>query len=79
MAHLDLAREMMAEALEFRERGRPKVPVRGDVLARELGLEGGPELGALLDRLREAAFTGEATTPDEAIALARRLRQNSAR
>jgi len=78
-AHLDLARELMAEALDFRERGRPKPPVRGDVLARELGLHGGPELGALIERLREAVFTGEATTPDEAIALARRLRQNPAR
>jgi len=76
-AHLDLARELMAEALDFREGGRPKPAVRGDVLARELGLRGGPELGELIERLREAAFTGEATTPDEAIALARRLRQNS--
>ena len=78
-AHLDLARELMAEALDFRERGRPKPAVPGDVLARELGLPGGPELGALVERLREAAFTGEATTPEEAIALARRLRQNPAR
>jgi len=76
-AHLDLARELMAEALDFREGGRPKPAVRGDVLARELGMRGGPELGELIERLREAAFTGEATTPDEAIALARRLRQNS--
>jgi poly(A) polymerase len=76
-AHLELARELMAEALDFRENGRPKPAVRGDVLARELGLQGGPELGELIERLREAAFTGEATTPDEAIALARRLRQNS--
>jgi hypothetical protein len=69
----------MGEALAFRASGRPKPAVRGDVLARELGLQGGPELGELIERLREAAFTGEATTPDEAIALARRLRQNSPR
>jgi putative nucleotidyltransferase with HDIG domain len=78
-AHLDLAREMMAEALDFREQGPPKLPVRGDVVAREVGIDGGPELGALLERLREAAFTGEATTAEDAIALARRLRQNPAR
>ena len=78
-AHLDLARELMGEALDFRERGRPAPAVPGDVLARELGMQGGPELGALIERLREAAFTGEATTPDEAVALARRLRQNPAR
>jgi putative nucleotidyltransferase with HDIG domain len=77
--HLDLARELMAEALDFRERGRPRPPVRGDVLARELGMRGGPELGELIERLREAAFTGEATTPDEALELARRLRENPAR
>jgi poly(A) polymerase len=75
-AHLDLARELMAEALEFRERGRPKPPVRGDVLARELGIDSGPKIGELLGRLREAAFTGEATTAAEAIDLARRLRDN---
>jgi len=69
----------MAEALEFREHGRPKPAVSGNVLARELGMHGGPELGELIERLREAAFTGEATTPDEAVALARRLRENPAR
>jgi putative nucleotidyltransferase with HDIG domain len=78
-AHLELARELMAEALDFRAAGKPKPPVRGDVLAREIGIESGPELGELLERLREAAFTGEATTAEEAIALARRLRQNSQR
>jgi hypothetical protein len=50
--------------------------VRGDELARELDIEPGPELGALLERLREASFTGEATTRDEAVALARRVREN---
>jgi poly(A) polymerase len=78
-AHLELARELMAEALDFRAVGKPKAPVRGDVLARELGIDSGPEIGELLERLREAAFTGEATTPEDAIALARRLRQNSER
>jgi poly(A) polymerase len=66
----------MAEALDYREQGPPKPPVRGDVLARELGIDSGPEVGELLARLREAAFTGEATTPDEALQLARRLRHN---
>jgi hypothetical protein len=75
-AHVDLARELMAEALDFRAAGRPKAPVRGDVLAHELGIESGPEVGRLLERLREAVFTGEATTREDAVALARRLRQN---
>jgi poly(A) polymerase len=78
-AHLALAREMTAEALAWRESGPPKPPVRGDELARELGIEPGPELGPLLARLEEASFTGEARTREEAVALARRLRENLAR
>ena len=76
-AHLELARELMPAALEWRANGPPKVPVRGDELAGELGLERGPELGRLLAELREAAYAGEAATRAEAVALARRLRHNS--
>jgi tRNA nucleotidyltransferase/poly(A) polymerase len=74
--HLELARELMAAALEWRESGPPKPAVRGNTLAKELGIEPGPELGALLAELAEARYTGEATTKDEAVALARRLRDN---
>lgn len=77
-AHLELARELTAEALRWREQGPPRPPVRGDELARELGLAG-PEIGAVLARLEEAAFTGEATTREQAVALARRLRENPER
>jgi len=75
-AHLELARELAKEALAWRANGPPRPPVRGDELAAELGIPVGPEIGALLGRLTEAAFTGEATTRDEALALARRLRHN---
>ena len=71
--HLKLARELMGFALDWRAAGPPKAPVRGDELARELGLEPGPELGRLLAELAEAAYAGEATTRDEALALARTL------
>lgn len=74
--HLELARELMAAALDWRSDGPPKPAVKGNLLARELGMEPGPELGALLAELAEARYTGEATTPDEAVALARRLRDN---
>ena len=77
-AHLELAAELMDEALAWRAAGPPQPPVRGDELASALGIEPGPELGSLLARLREAQFTGEATTAAEALALARRLRQNAA-
>ena len=59
-AHLELARELMAAALDWREHGPPRVPVRGDELARELGIEPGPELGRLLGELEQAAYVGEA-------------------
>jgi poly(A) polymerase len=72
-AHLDLARRLMPAALDWRENGPPAAPIRGDELARELGIQPGPELGRLLAELAEAAYAGEATTRDEAVALARRL------
>ena len=74
--HLELARELAAEAIEWRARP-PHAPVRGDDLARELDIPPGPELGRLLAQLEEAAFAGEAGTREEAIALARRLRETS--
>ncbi len=77
--HLDVARELMGEALAWRRDGPARPPVRGDELARELGIEAGPEIGALLERLTEAAFTGEARTRDEALDLARGLRHNHER
>jgi poly(A) polymerase len=76
-AHLELAKELMPAALEWRLGGPPRLPLRGDELARELGIEPGPELGRLLAELEEAAYAGEVTGRDEAVELARRLRQNA--
>jgi poly(A) polymerase len=69
--HLDLARQMLGDALAG-EAAPPRPPVRGDTLARALGIAPGPQLGALLGELQAAAFAGEVSGPDEAIALARR-------
>ncbi|HEX8075700.1 MAG TPA: HD domain-containing protein [Thermoleophilaceae bacterium] len=77
--HLEVARTLTDEALAWRRDGPPRSPIRGDELARELDIQAGPELGALLARLEEAAFTGEATTREAALDLARRLRDNPAR
>ena len=75
-AHLELASELMGAALDWRDHGPPPAPVRGNELARELGMRPGPELGRILRRLEEAAFTGEARDRDQAVQLARSLRQN---
>ena len=75
-AHLELAAELMGAALEWRDQGPPPAPVRGNDLARELGMRPGPELGRILRRLEEAAFTGEASNRDQAVELARSLRQH---
>jgi len=69
-AHLELARELMEAALDWREHGPPRLPVRPD----ELGIGPGPELGRVLAELREAVYAGEAATRDEIIELARRQR-----
>ena len=63
---------------DWRERGPPRAAVRGDDLARELGIDEEPELGRLLGELEEAAYSGAASSRDEALELARRLRQNRA-
>jgi poly(A) polymerase len=79
-AHLDLARELMREALAWRAAGgAPRPPLRGDELAEELGLVPGPELGRLLAALAEARFAGDAGDRGAALDLARRLRDNPQR
>ncbi|HEY7150395.1 MAG TPA: HD domain-containing protein [Solirubrobacterales bacterium] len=72
-AHLDLAREMVGEALAWRRDGPPRAPIRGDDLASELGIHPGPELGRLLEEIEAAVFAGEVSGRDDAVALARKL------
>ena len=72
--HLELAREMLREALAWHREGPPRPPLTGEELQAELGIEPGPEMGRLLDELRAAAFAGEIRGRDEAIELARQLR-----
>jgi poly(A) polymerase len=70
--HLELARQLLGEALEWRA-GRPRPPLRGDELARAVGLRPGRELGWILEELEEASFAGEITSPEQAIERAREL------
>lgn len=69
--HLDLARDLLGEALAWRSAGRPSTLMRGDELAAELGMRTGPELGRVLRELEAANFAGEIATRDEALAHAR--------
>jgi poly(A) polymerase len=79
--HLDLAREVASEALAWRAAGPPESPVRGDELIRALGISPGPEVGRLLEAVREASFAGEVQSKEDAINVARisrRLRRRHA-
>jgi putative nucleotidyltransferase with HDIG domain len=70
--HLALARELLGEALAWIVQP-PRSPVRGDEVARMLGIKRGPELGRILGELREASFAGDVHTREEALELAAAL------
>ena len=67
-AHVELARQMLAADPPATE-----PLIRGDDLARELGIVPGPRLGELLAQLEEDRYAGEVRTRDEAVARARAL------
>lgn len=67
-AHLAVARELLEQAFE---EGPAEPLIRGDDLARELGLAPGPRIGELLARIEEDRFAGEIATREEAVARAR--------
>lgn len=70
--HLELAQLLLAEALAWRAQ-RPRAPVGGHQLTRELGIEPGPQLGRILAELEEASFAGEISSSGEALERARQL------
>jgi len=72
-AHLELAREVLGPALARRGEGRRPPLVRGDELARELGLPRGRRLGELLAQLEEDRFAGAIATREDALRRAREL------
>jgi hypothetical protein len=65
------ARRLMALAAERARGGMAPCPVDGEVLMRELGMEGGPALGRALREARLAWEAGEAKTASEVLAVAR--------
>jgi poly(A) polymerase len=73
-AHLSLADTMLDGALRWREQGgAPRALVRGDELARELGIQLGPRLGELLEELARAQYAGRVQTKAQALDFARSL------
>jgi putative nucleotidyltransferase with HDIG domain len=78
-AHLQLARAMLGDAVRWHEQGPPLPLWRGDELARELAIAEGPQLGALLEGLREAQYVGEVGTREAALARARDLLASACR
>jgi poly(A) polymerase len=75
--HLELAGELLGEALSWHV-GRPRPPIRGDDLARAIGLPPGRRLGTILSELEEASFAGEISSREQAIERARALAESSA-
>jgi poly(A) polymerase len=73
-AHLELARQMIAAALDWRRDGPPPPLLRGDELAGELGIAPGPELGKLLSELEAAQYAGEVRDRAGALKHARQVR-----
>ncbi len=73
-AHLALARQMIAAALDWRRDGPPPPLLRGDELAADLEIEPGPELGDLLSELEAAQYAGEVRDRAGALKHARQVR-----
>jgi len=70
-AHLALARQMLAAALDWHRDGPPALPLRGDELATALGIEPGPRLGEVLAELEAATYAGEVNGREGAVEHAR--------
>jgi len=73
---LEVAEKLLAHYFERQQETVSPVPlVSGKDLMAELDLEEGPQIGQLLEAVREAQAAGEVRTREEALELTRRLRQ----
>ncbi len=72
-AHLRVAEGLIGDALRWHAEGPPAPLVRGDELARALGIAPGPRLGELLEELAEARYAGDLVTREQALGYAREL------
>ena len=71
--HLELARDMMERAFEKEDAVPLPKLIDGDVLMHELKLEPGPLVGSILDHIHEEQQLGNISTPEQALAEARKL------
>ncbi len=76
---MQLARQMLGEALRWRERARRRRCCAATSSARELGIAPGPRVGELLEELAEAQYAGEIATREQALDRARLSRSRSSR
>ena len=68
---------MLSKWFEEKSTVVPPKLIDGHILMDKLGLEPGPQLGVLLEAIREAQAAGEIQTADEALAFIRkRLERN---
>ena len=73
-SRVDVAGTLLEAFFEAREeRIDPPPLLRGDELIQKMGLTSGPKIGQLLEIIQEAQVAGEVTSPEEALALARRV------
>jgi putative nucleotidyltransferase with HDIG domain len=75
-SHLAVASDLLVEALRWRAEGPAQPLIRGDELARDLGIPTGPVVGDLLSGIAEARYAGEITTREQALTYARELLEN---
>jgi len=65
--------------LDYDNSVAPAPLLTGHTLIRKFGLEPGPEIGAILEGLREAQAAGEVSTQDEALGWVRRFLERASR
>lgn len=74
LAYVDTQQQLLNRYfLDYENAVAPAPLLTGHMLIREFGLEPGPEIGAILEGLREAQAAGEVSTQDEALGWVRRF------
>lgn len=74
--HVELAGEMLADAIALDRDGAPEPLLRGDEIAAEAGINPGPALGAAVRELAAAQYAGEVGDREAAIAHLRAWRRD---